>query len=265
MSIDARANKEMLRVSLVQTSVAWESPTANRAHFDALLKDVTESDIVVLPEMFSTGFSMASSSLAETMEGATVNWMQDAAGRGGFALCGSIIISEDEQYFNRFVWTTGQSAAVTYDKRHLFRMAGETRYYSPGQERVVIASSGIRVCPQICYDLRFPAWSRNLEAFDLLVYVANWPASRSAQWRTLLQARAIENACYAVGVNRIGVDGNDVEYSGDSCVIDYQGKILLDMTDSDALASWDLDLPTMRQYREDFPVHLDADRFHFEM
>ena len=252
----------MTRVSLLQTSVTWEDPAENRAHFDALLQGI-ESDIVVLPEMFSTGFSMASSTLAESMTGPTVNWMQDTAARGGFVLCGSLIIREGGKYFNRFVCTTGQSTS-SYDKRHLFRMAEETKYYSPGQERVVINASGLHICPQICYDLRFPAWSRNLEAFDLLIYVANWPASRSAQWRTLLAARAIENACYVVGVNRIGVDGNDVEYTGASCVIDYQGKRLLDMAHRDALASCELDLPRMHEYRADFPVHLDADRFHFE-
>ena len=252
----------MTRVSLLQTAIAWEAPAENRAHLDTLLQGI-DSDLVVLPEMFSTGFSMAASHLAEPMTGPTVNWMQDTAARGGFALCGSLIISEDNQYLNRFVCTTGQSTSI-YDKRHLFRMAEETKYYSPGQERVVINASGIHICPQICYDLRFPAWSRNLEAFDLLIYVANWPASRSAQWRTLLAARAIENACYVVGVNRIGVDGNEVEYTGASCVIDYQGKWLLDMENRDALASCDLDLPGMHQYRADFPVHLDADRFHFE-
>ncbi len=254
----------MTRISLVQTSVDWEAPAANRAHFSELLQAATsQSDIVVLPEMFSTGFSMASGDLAETMAGPTVNWMVDTAAQGGYALCGSLIIRDQGRYVNRFIWATGQGVVATYDKRHLFRMANEEQYYSPGQRRVVIEDSGVKVCPQVCYDLRFPAWSRNLEQFDLLLYVANWPTSRRAQWRTLLQARAIENLCYVVGVNRIGVDGNGVGYSGDSCVIDYQGELLLELADRDGLATCSLDLPGMRRYREAFPAHLDADQFCF--
>ena len=250
----------MTRLNLVQTSPAWESAATNLAKLTQLV-DRIDNGIVILPEMFSTGFSMASAKLAEPMSGPTVSWMLEAAKQRGLTLCGSVIIQDGQQFYNRFVWATDQGVTATYDKRHLFRMADEDRYYSPGQAQVVIESSGISVCPQICYDLRFPAWSRG--QFDLLLYVANWPASRSDHWLALLRARAIENLCYVVGVNRLGIDGNRVEYRGDSCVIDFRGDLILDMADRDAVESCELDLPALYQYRDGFPAYLDADQISF--
>jgi len=262
---------------LVQTSLAWEDPAANQLMLEEKLQGV-KGGVIVLPEMFSTGFSMASKALAEPMEGATVRWLKSIAKAHQAAVCGSVIIRAGNQYFNRFIWHPPQSSQASeltyYDKRHLFRMAQEHQYYGSGSRRVVIQHEAARIMPQICYDLRFPAWSRNtphdveLEAtaptpiFDVLLYVANWPAARQQQWLTLLRARAIENLCYVVAVNRTGTDGNGVEYQGGSCVIDPTGEYLVTPSDEEGITTIDLDLKALATYRERFPAYLDADYFH---
>lgn len=258
-----------LSVTMVQTELVWESPADNRQHFDNLFDHLfddlcdkgLDSDLIVLPEMFSTGFSMDSSKLAESMDGATVNWLMDKAVTHHITLCGSIIIVDQGRYFNRFLWAQPDGTIKHYDKRHLFRMSRENDHYSAGEEKLVVELKGFQICPQICYDLRFPVWSRNHEGFDLLIYVANWPAVRRDHWNSLLKARAIENLCYVVGLNRIGTDGNNVSYSGDSVARDFNGAPLLEMASGNDISTVTLNKQPLVEYREHFPAHLDADRF----
>ncbi len=235
-----------LRVTLVQTELAWQDPAANRrslaAHFRGL---VGHTDLVVLPEMFSTGFSMAAESLAEEMDGPTVGWMREEAAALGFVITGS------------------DGSVAHYDKRHLFRMANEQQHYAAGDRRLVVEVKGWRVCPMVCYDLRFPVWSRCRDDYDALLYVANWPARRAHAWATLLRARAIENLCYVVGVNRVGRDGNGASYAGDSVALDFLGQPLSSEGGGDRVETAVLDLESLRAYRRDFPAQLDADRFEF--
>ncbi len=253
-----------LTVALVQTHLHWHDPAANRAHFDGLIDGVARDDLpdlIVLPEMFATGFTMDAAAHAETMEGDSVAWMRLVARDYGVTLCGSLIIEDDGRYFNRLIWMPPDGAAGCYDKRHLFRMANEHEHYSAGTARSVFSLGEWRVCPLVCYDLRFPAWSRGINEFDLQIFVANWPAARRSAWRTLLPARAVENQCYVVGVNRVGKDGNDIRYSGDSGAFDYLGNTLLDCGAEARTDTVRLPGAPLERYREKFPAYLDADRF----
>lgn len=250
-----------LTVGLIQSTLLWEQPAENRKHFEPKLAELAAADLIVLPEMFSTGFSMASKANAEPMTGPTVEWLAQQSSQLNTAICGSVIIRENDQFFNRFLLFKPNQAPMIYNKRHLFRMAGEHNYYSPGAERVVTDLASFRVCPQVCYDLRFPVFSRNHQDYDVLLYVANWPAPRRQQWRTLLTARAIENQAYVIAVNRIGTDGNDVEYSGDSGVISPDGTWIEDLKDADVSKLVELDLESLQRYRRDFPAWQDADLF----
>ncbi|MDA0979158.1 MAG: amidohydrolase [Proteobacteria bacterium] len=250
----------MTRVRLLQTELTWEDPAANRARFSGWLAEGGENCLQVLPEMFSTGFSMASERLAEPMDGETVGWMQNQADRLQSPLCGSVII-QDGGYYNRFLYCEPGRPPVTYDKRHLFRMADEHTHYAPGDRCPVFEFDGLRFKPQVCYDLRFPVYARNRGDYDVLIYVANWPATRREHWITLLRARAIENLCYVVAVNRVGTDGNGISYSGDSCVVDFRGETLLDLGNREAAADIRLDKAALEEYREAFPAWQDADDF----
>ena len=251
-----------LRVTLVQTELQWQDPTGNRhrlaAHFRGLLG---HTDLVVLPEMFSTGFSMDAAALAEDMDGPTVGWMREEAAALGCVVTGSLIVREAGHCRNRLIWARPDGTVEHYDKRHLFRVAGEQDHYAAGTRRLVVDLKGWRVCPMICYDLRFPVWSRNRDDYDLLLYVANWPQRRAHAWSTLLRARAIENLSYVVGVNRIGKDGNGASYSGDSVALDYLGQPLSSEGGGDRVETAVLDLESLQSYRASFPAHLDADRF----
>ena len=251
-----------LRVTLVQTELQWQDPAGNRhrlaAHFRGLLG---HTDLVVLPEMFSTGFSMDAAALAEDMDGPTVGWMREEAAALGCVVTGSLIVREAGHCRNRLIWARPDGTVEHYDKRHLFRVAGEQDHYAAGTRRLVVDLKGWRVCPMICYDLRFPVWSRNRDDYDLLLYVANWPQRRAHAWSTLLRARAIENLSYVVGVNRIGKDGNGVSYSGDSVALDYLGQPLSSEGGGDRVETAVLDLESLQSYRASFPAHLDADRF----
>jgi predicted amidohydrolase len=251
-----------LRVTLVQAELAWQDPAANRhrlaAHFRGL---VGHTDLVVLPEMFSTGFSMAAAELAEDMDGPTIDWMREEAAALGCVIAGSLIVRDGGRCYNRLVWARPDGSLEHYDKRHLFRLAGEQEHYAAGSRRLVVALKGWRVCPMVCYDLRFPVWSRSRGDYDLLLYVANWPQRRALAWSTLLRARAIENQSYVVGVNRIGKDGNGTAYAGDSVALDFLGQPLSSEGGGDRVETAVLDLESLRAYRESFPVHLDADRF----
>lgn len=254
-----------LRVTLVQHALAWEDPEDNRRQFESLLEAAApETDLVLLPEMFTTGFSMNALANAEEPGGATEQWMRAMARKHDCALGGSVAIQSEGQVFNRFLFVT-PDITHHYDKRHLFRMAGEHKRYAMGDERVVLEWRGWRIKPEVCYDLRFPVFSRNRNDYDLLLFVANWPAPRAMHWRTLLRARAIENLAAVVGVNRIGSDANGLSYSGDSLAVDAKGELVADLEDREALETVILDGAALQAYREVFPAHLDADDFHLEL
>lgn len=251
-----------LTVTLIQTSLHWHDAEANRNHFDQLIPVAkTPTDLVVLPEMFTTGFTMDAAKNAETMDGPSIAWMRQVASDRGSTICGSLIIEEDQRFYNRLIWMSPDGDCRHYDKRHLFRMAGEDKHFAAGTQRQIFALNDWKICPLICYDLRFPVWSRGVNAYDLMIFIANWPAARRSAWQMLLPARAIENQCFALGVNRIGTDGNDIRYSGDSAVHDYLGNPLLNCGEQACIENVCLDGNALERYREKFPAYLDADRF----
>ena len=251
-----------LQLALIQTSLVWQDAAANREHFARLLEQARGADLIVLPEMFSTGFSMDSAALAEPEDGPTSQWLRQQAQDLGAVVCGSLIIqAADGSYRNRLFWARPDGSLAHYDKRHLFRMAGEHKHYSAGEQQVVLELKGWRVRPLICYDLRFPVWSRDAGGTDLLLYTANWPAARRHHWNRLLPARAIENLCYVAAVNRVGEDGKGHAYSGDSQVLDFQGESLLAAQDVDGVFHVSLSAAELAAYRQRFPAHLDADSF----
>ncbi len=216
-----------LTLALIQTDLVWQNAAQNRIQFSTKINHITEQvDLIVLPEMFTTGFSMNPQEIAETMQGETVNWMQKTAAKKNAAIAGSIIILENGNYYNRFLFVHPSGALNYYDKKHLFTLAGEHKVYTSGKEKMIVSYKGWKICPLVCYDLRFPVWARNSEDYDILLYVANWPNPRITAWDTLLKARAIENMCYTVGVNRVGVDKNNMEYSGHSAAFDCLGEKL---------------------------------------
>jgi predicted amidohydrolase len=253
---------QSLNVTIIQQDLHWHDPAANRAALGNRIKSIAEkTDLIVLPEMFTTGFSMDAEALAESMTGESVSWMQEMARARHASVCGSLIIADHGEYFNRFFCIAADGSQTIYDKRHLFRLAHEQDHYAAGGEIVIFDLMGFRICPMICYDLRFPVWSRNRDNYDLLLYVANWPSRRHHAWTTLLRARAIENLSYVAGVNRVGVDGNELPYTGGSAVIDYLGHALADLGDTEGSATVTLDLDELRTFRERFAFHKDADRF----
>jgi predicted amidohydrolase len=217
---------------------------------------------VILPEMFSTGFSMNPELLAEPMNGSTFNWMVNTAKKGNFGLCGSYIVNDGKQNFNRWVFVSPEKDYWYYDKRHLFTIGGEKQYFSAGKQRLVFSFRGIRINPYICYDLRFPVWSRNRNDTDLIIFAANWPESRSEVWKTLIKARAIENQCYVAGANRIGTDGNGIKYSGDSLISDARGNVIASAQENEeCFISADLAMEELSDFRKKFPVSGDSDDF----
>lgn len=255
-----------LTIALVQTELAWHDARENLERFDGIIRTIDGPvDCILLPEMFSTGFTMRPEELAEGMDGSAVACLRRWADRHNADVAGSLIINEGGRYYNRLVWARPGGGLATYDKRHLFRMAGEDGVYSAGSDIATIDVRGWKVRPFICYDLRFPGWTRNGGlAYDVAVFVANWPAQRSLHWKALLRARAIENQCYVVGVNRIGTDGNGVSYSGDSCVIDCIGNVPVDMGDGRGVGTAVLSHERLREYRESFPAWKDADAYTLE-
>ena len=216
-----------MKITIIQSDLVWEDKVANLARFDTHINNIQEStDIVVLPEMFSTGFSMNTAALAESMDGKTIQWMSNHAQTLDAVVTGSLIIKENGQFYNRLIWMKPDGTFEQYDKRHLFGMgSGEDKHYTAGTERLIVTYKGWKICPLICYDLRFPVWSRNTVDYDVLIYTANWPEPRSFHWKTLLVARAIENQSYVIGVNRVGVDALGSLHSGDSCVINPYGTV----------------------------------------
>ena len=251
-----------MKLALLQTELLWESAAENRQKLSNELIDLESVDLVVLPEMFTTGFSMRAEALAETMTGPTVVWMQALAHEHQAVFSGSVIMQSALGYTNRLLWVSPLGTVRHYDKRHLFRMSQEHQHYIAGREKLSTSIAGFNCCPLICYDLRFPVFSRSHGArVDLLIYVANWPAKRASHWRALLKARAIENQCYVVGVNRVGIDGNQVAYQGDSMVVDFQGEVLRETTDRAGLHYATLDRNALEDYRAAFPAWMDQDDF----
>ena len=251
-----------LQISIIQANLIWEDPVANRQQFGESLKALQGiTDLVVLPEMFTTGFSMNASGLAETMDGPSITWMQEQASNLNAVLCGSLIIEEEGHFYNRFIWMEPDGSFQHYDKRHLFTYAKEDHHYTAGMAPLLIEYKGWKIFPLICYDLRFPVWSRNAFDYDLLIYVANFPAKRRYAWKQLLIARAIENQVYTIGVNRVGNDGNDIAYSGDSTILNYAGAPIVQLSEQPGLFTTTLDYSAQKAFRDRFRFLPDADAF----
>lgn len=249
-------------VSIVQMNIAWQKPSNNRKKIEKLLKESKPADLIVLPEMFTTGFTMETDKFSETMEGETIEWMKRLSNSTRSVITGSLIIEERGRYYNRLIWMRPDGTFKHYDKRHLFRMAGEDEHFSEGNRKIFPVLKGWRICPLVCYDLRFPVWSRNQNDYDLLIYVANWPDTRRDAWNTLVQARAMENYSPVVAVNRVGQDGRGNTYSGDSVVYDEKGEKLSSLEPKvEGVEAVKLSLKGLKAYRDKFPVYLDADSF----
>ncbi|MFO8022188.1 MAG: amidohydrolase [Perlabentimonas sp.] len=256
-----------LKISIVQANLAWENIELNRANFARILYSIDCSPhIVVLPEMFTTGFSMNAEELAEPVNGATTQWMQNIAKEKGFAICGSIIIKNEGNFYNRFLFVAPEGKVYEYDKRHLFTFANENKRYTYGQSRLVFEYLGWRILPQICYDVRFPVWSRNRGDYDLMINVANFPAERREIWTTLLKARAIENQCYVAASNRVGTSGMDIYYTGDSVLLNALGEPVCEaLPGQERVITGTFNKECLEKFRKDFPVLPDADDFSLNM
>jgi predicted amidohydrolase len=258
--------KDILNVALIQANLLWENTQGNLNYFDTKIERIfSDIDVVILPEMFSTGFSMNPENISETMEEISVTWMQKTAIKKQLAVVGSLIIKERETYYNRLVFAHPNGEIHTYDKRHLFTYGGEDKVYSSGNERLIVDYKGWKICPMICYDLRFPAWSRNGDDYDILIFVANWPKPRISAWDTLLKARAIENMCYTIGVNRVGVDGNNLEYIGHSQAVDMLGEEMTpNSIEDEAVLEVALNKKKLHENRNRFRFLNDKDSFSIE-
>jgi omega-amidase len=252
-----------LKVTLIQGELVWEDIDSNLSEFDNRITAVKEdTHLIILPEMFSTGFSMNAAALAEDMDGSAVRWIQKKSRDIHADIVGSIIVNDNGKFYNRLVWAKPQGALLTYDKRHLFRMAGEEKIYSAGSKNITVELNGWKIRPFICYDLRFPAWTRNMKnQYDAAVFIANWPEKRAEHWKTLLQARAIENQCFVVGVNRVGTDGNGLVYSGDSSIIDPWGAVIFQKSSHPCTVTAQLSYDLLKRSRKNFPVWMDADDY----
>jgi len=251
----------MLMVTTIQADLIWESPIENLKQFSIKLKSISDTDVIILPEMFTTGFSMDSERLAEPMDGISIEWMTQKAKEFNALICGSLIISENGKYYNRFLAVHPSGKIDSYDKKHLFRLGGEGDSYEAGNEVVVFEYKGWKIKPMICYDVRFPVWARNVEDYDLLIYIASFPKIRRNAWSTLLRARSIENQVYTIGVNRVGIDGNGYEYSGDSVILDFNGDYIYEKSEIEDIFTTSLDLNAQQAYRLKFPFLSDRDSF----
>ena len=252
-----------MKVSVIQSELFWEMPSKNREMFDQKISKLdNDIDLIILPEMFSTGFSMNPEKLAEKWPGPTVKWMQRVSSSKKVALAGSLIVDDNGKYYNRLVFCFPDGNIIFYDKRHLFRMANEHQHYDYGKERIIITYKGIRILLLVCYDLRFPVWSRNRNDYDLILIVANFPEKRNYAWNSLLIARAIENQSFVVACNRVGKDGNGINYSGDSQIIDPMGTIIVKAkANENQTIDAIIDIKNLESVRESFPVNLDSDNF----
>lgn len=251
-----------MKIVLIQSSLSWENPVANRNHFEVKINAITEKvDLIVLPEMFPTGFTMNSETVAEPMEGETVLWMQSLAKAKKTAITGSLVIKENDNFYNRLIFVFPSGELQFYDKRHLFTLAGEDKVYTAGKEKLIIEYLGWKICPLVCYDLRFPVFARNIEEYDILLYVANWPKVRIQAWDILLKARSVENLCYTIGVNRVGFDDNNHEYNGHSQTVDFLGNYMLEPQETDAVFIVELNKEKLLEIREKLGFLNDRDSF----
>ena len=255
-----------MKVSLIQAPLVWENPVANRNHFEHIINSISQDvDLIVLPEMFTSGFTMNPTAVAETMQGETITWLQALAKARNCAITGSMVIAANGNFYNRMVFVFPSGEIQYYDKRHLFTLAGEDKVYTAGNQKVVIDYLGWRICPLICYDLRFPAFSRNSDDYDLLIYVASWPKIRTNAWDSLLKARAIENMSYAIGVNRIGTDANGYEYIGHTQIVDFLGNTVIEPQESEGCFSAKLEKETMHETRQKLGFLNDQDVFKMQL
>ena len=251
-----------MKIALIQALLFWENPIQNRNYFEEKIISITENvDLIVLPEMFTSGFTMNPKAIAETMQGETVSWLQALAKAKNIAITGSLVIQENGNFYNRLVFVFPSGAIKTFDKKHLFTLAGEDKIYTSGTEKIIIEYKGFKICPLICYDLRFPVFARNTEDYDVLIYVANWPKPRINAWDALLKARAIENMCYTIGVNRIGEDPNQHHYPGHSQAIDFLGNYLIEPQETEGLFIVNLDKNALLESRQKFGFLNDRDAF----
>lgn len=251
-----------MKIALLQTPLFWENPNKNRTYLDEKINSISQYvDLIVLPEMFTSGFTMSPQNVAETMQGETISWLKEWAKSKNCAITGSLVIEENERYFNRSVFVFPSGEIQTYDKRHLFTLAGENKVYTAGKSKLIVHYKGFKICPLICYDLRFPVFSRNVEDYDLLIYVANWPKPRVNAWDILLKARAVENMCYALGVNRIGTDANDLEYVGHSQAIDFLGNFIQSPFETEEISIIELDKEKLLETRSKLAFLNDRDNF----
>ena len=251
-----------MKVAIIQSPLSWENPILNRNYFEEKINEITqEVDLIVLPEMFTSGFTMNPSAVAETMQGETIQWLQSLAKAKKCAITGSLIIKEGENFFNRLVFVFPNGELQFYDKRHLFTLAGEDKVYTSGKEKLIVDYLGWKICPLVCYDLRFPVFARNIENYDLLLYVANWPKPRINAWDILIKARSVENMCYTIGVNRVGLDSNNLEYIGHSQVVDYLGNSILEPQESEAVFIVELNKDIMLETRKKLGFLNDLDSF----
>ena len=253
-----------LTVSLVQQVIEPNNPQLNLDMLSVKLEALPETNLIVLPEVFTTGFCAGARHYAEAVDGRAYQWMQKQAIKHAAVITGSLVVKEEGQFFNRMVWMRPDGAYTHYDKRHLFRMAGEHTRYAMGNRRLLVELNGWRILPLVCYDLRFPVWSRNRNDYDLAIYVANWPSARALHWNRLLQARAIENLSYVIGVNRVGMDEAGQHYAGDSSVYSAAGELIITSQEAEVL-TLELHADKLHQYRESFPAHLDADAFELSL
>ncbi|WP_373521981.1 amidohydrolase [Aquiflexum sp.] len=258
---------DQLKIALIQTDLFWKNKTANMAMLEEKIMNLEQVvDLIILPEMFSTGFTMDAKEVSEPMNLDTTKWMKQMAAQTKAVVTGSVIINDKDNYYNRLLWVTPDGKIDTYDKRHLFRMANEDAHYDMGKARKIFEWKGWKIMPQICYDLRFPVWSRNRikeneMEYDLIFYVANWPSPRIGAWDNLLQARAVENLSYSIGVNRIGTDGNEVPYCGHSAAYNYKGEKLTFSERQEEVLFVELDLQNLKDFRRKFPAWMDSDQF----
>lgn len=248
------------RITLVQPGIIWENSGANLEKYSDLLEGVDQADLIVLPEMFTTGFSMNPDKLKESMAGPSVQWMKARAAEKSAVIAGSLIIEDNGRIYNRFLWVSPDGSIAFYYKRHLFTMGEEHLHYAAGENKLITEHLGWRFCPLICYDLRFPVWSRNTENYDVLIYVANWPAARHHVWRNLLVARAIENQAYCVGVNRVGTDGTGLRYSGDSVLVNPRGVAAF-IGKNEKVQTFEISRVELKSFRKKFPILDDRDEF----
>jgi omega-amidase len=253
-----------LAFTLMQSNLVWQNKTENLANFTKQIQALQiPTNVVVLPEMFNTAFSMDVQNLAETMQGDTLQWMKNIAQKQKIILAGSLIIIEDNKYYNRFVWMQPNGVHYSYDKRHCFGLANEDKHFTPGNKKIIVQANGIKVCLQICYDLRFPVFSRQQKGneYDVLLYIANWPQRREYAWQQLLIARAIENQCYVLGVNRTGLDGNNLQYNGYSSIINPMGEILQQSRETEIALTHIISKNEIESVRKSIPFLADADDF----